>query len=111
MRYQRVKITRDQNTVYTRDFPIWEIPVLEFIFDEGNVIRLEEFLTVNRPYPDAANEFDRLTRAYGKDAKSDIAHVASVYGQAGAGIRALRNAIDEARKAEGEAVEADALLA
>lgn len=104
MRYERVKITRDPHTSYTREMPTWEAPVVEFIFGPEAVSRTGIFVNVPREYPSAADEFDRLTRAYGKDTKSDIAHVASVYGQSHAGIKALQRAINEDR-AESAAAE------
>lgn len=102
MRYERVKIKRDLQTMHNRETAPWEVPVLEFIFEDGNVERLNEFLEVKRPYPTAASEFDRLTRAYGSDPQSGVPYVASVYGNASAGVRALQRAIDDA-KAEDEA--------
>jgi hypothetical protein len=103
MLYAHVKITRDTNTTYHRAMPEWEIPVLEFIFDPGNVTKLGTTEKVERAYPSAAEEFSRLTQAYGSDPKTDIPHVASVFGQQGAGVRALGRMIDEAKAAEAEA--------
>lgn len=102
MRYVQLKIVRDTNTVYPRSVPEWEVPVLEFIFEEGNVQRTGSFEKVTHSdYPDASAEFDRLMRAYGADPQSGVPYVAAVYGNASAGIRALAKAI-EAAKAEGE---------
>jgi hypothetical protein len=98
VRYERVKIKRDLQTMHNREVAPWEVPVLEFIFEDGNVERLEEFLTVkDRAYPDAAKEFARLTQAYGANPQSGVPYAASVYGEAGAGVRALRRAIEEAQ--------------
>lgn len=102
MRYVDVKITRDIQTVYNRAVPEWEIPVLEYIFDSGNVERLPTTQKIDREYPNPAEEFDRLSRAYGSDPKTDIPHVASVYGNAGAGVRALMKVIEEAKVFEVE---------
>lgn len=103
MRYQRVKVQRDTNTVYNRPVPPWEIPILEFIFEEGNVTRLDSFETNDFQYPDPAVEFDRLARAYGADPKSGVLYVASVYGDSVRGVRELRTAIKEAQAAEAAA--------
>ena len=72
MLYQRVKVIRDVNTVYNRAVPEWEIPVLTFIFDEGNVTPQVSFEIVDRPYPEGGSEYDRLVRRYGSDTKSGM---------------------------------------
>lgn len=113
MRYERVKVKRDLNTVHNREVAPWEIPVLEFIFEDGNIEPQGEFITSDRAYPDAAHEFDRLSRCYGSDSKSGIPYVASVYGNGSVGVRALRKAIeassDEDRLAEAEKAPVPAL--
>lgn len=104
MRYQRVKITRDPHTVYNRSVLPWEIAILEFTFEQGNVQPQEgQFETNDLPYPSAAVEFQRLEKAYGSDPQSGVPYVASVYGQASAGVNHLRRVIDEAKKAEADA--------
>ena len=96
MLYQRVKVIRDVNTVYNRAVPEWEIPVLTFIFDEGNVTPQGSFEIVDRPYPEGGSEYDRLVRRYGSDTKSGVPFAASVYGVGIAGIKTLQGLIDEA---------------
>lgn len=103
MRFERVMIKRDTNTVHNRAVPSWEIPVLEFLFEDGNVTPTGVFEQVAIEYPEANTEFHRLTQCYGADPQSGTPYVAAVYGNAGAGIRALRKAIEEA-KTEDEAV-------
>lgn len=116
MRYEKVKVTRDTNTVHMREVPPWEIPMLEWVFDEGNVVRLGEYVEptrgklINKEYPTAAEELDRLTRVYGSDPKSGVPHAFSVYGNARAGIRTLQKMIDDAKAADHEAMQADGLL-
>ena len=107
MRYERVKVKRDLNTVHNHTVAPWEIPILEFIFEDGNVERLEEFTEGARKYPKAQDEFQRLSKAYGSDPQSGVAYVASVYGNAGTGVKNLRKAIDEA-KSEDEAAKVPA---
>lgn len=102
MRYERVKITRDERTVYNRAALPWEVPVLEFMFGEGNLVHTGAFEQNDVPYPDAKEEFHRLMSAYGSDPENGIAHVASVYGQAGQGHRALARAIREAEETDRE---------
>jgi hypothetical protein len=109
MRYERVKVTRDTNTVHSREVPPWEVPMLEHLFDEGNVVRTGEYVTptpgklINQgEYPNAKPELNRLIDAYKSDPKSGIPYAISVYGNGKGGERALQKLIDEA-KAEDEA--------
>lgn len=102
MRYERVQIARDTNTVVSRLVPEWEIPVIEFIFDDGNVTRTGEFSFDDKEYPTAEVEYDRLMRAYGSDIKSNVPHVGSVYGQSRAGLRAIRKVIEDAKLEDAE---------
>jgi hypothetical protein len=97
MRYERVKVMRDTNTVHNRAVAPWEIPVLEFLFEEGNVERLEVFEEVSGEYPEASKELDRLVRCYGADPKSGVPYANSVYGNARAGVRSLQKLIDDAK--------------
>ena len=112
MRYERVKVTRDTNTVHNLAVAPWEIPVLEFVFEEGNVVRTGEYEEVVRGprhpagYPDAAKELQRLVECYGHDPKSGVPYANSVYGNARAGIRSMQKLIDDA-KAEDEAAAAE----
>jgi hypothetical protein len=111
LRYERVKVTRDTNTVHNREVPPWEIPMLEHLFgDEGNVVRTGEFVTptpgklINQgDYPSAKIELKRLIDAYKGDPKSGIPYAISVYGNGRQGERALQKLIDEAREADEEA--------
>jgi hypothetical protein len=106
MRYERVKVKRDTNTVHNHAVAPWEIPVLEFIFEDGNVERTDEFVTVDREYPEAAKEFDRLVRAYGTDPQSGVPYASSVFGNARAGVRSLEKAIATAQEDDAAAEKA-----
>jgi hypothetical protein len=106
MRYERVKVKRDTQTMHNRPCAPWEIPMLEFLFDEGNVERLGVFEEVAWEYPDAVKELDRLVRAYGSDPKSGVAHANAVYGNARSGIRNLEKLIDEAKADDAAALKA-----
>jgi hypothetical protein len=97
MRYERVKVKRDTNTVHNRAVAPWEVPVLEFLFEDGNVERLNEFVEVAGEYPEAPAELDRLVRAYGADPKSGVPYANSVYGNARAGVRSLAKLIEDAK--------------
>jgi hypothetical protein len=110
MHYERVKVVKDPvATVMNRSVPAWEISVLEFLFGSANVQRQGEYELVEREYPLAFAEFDRLEKAYGADTKSGVPHVVAVYGSGDRGIRALQTAIDnaesedQARTADGSA--------
>lgn len=97
MRYERVKVKRDELTVHNRAFASWEIPIIEFLFDDGNVERLGVFEEVPGEYPTAAKELDRLVRCYGADPKSGVPYANSVYGNARAGERSLAKLIEDAK--------------
>lgn len=98
MRHERVKIRRDERTVVSRALPPWEIPILEFLFGDGNVERSDEFVQTEHDYPDVHMEFERLEGAYGSDPASDIPLVASIYGQKSVGRKNLAKAIEEAKE-------------
>ena len=108
MRYERVKVKRDLNTVHNRATPPWEVPMLEFIFDDGNVEPLGEFVEVAGEYPEASKELDRLVRCYGSDPKSGVPYANSVYGNARAGVKALAKLIEDAKAEDAEAEKAQA---
>jgi hypothetical protein len=114
MRYERVRIQRDTNTVHAREMPPWEIPMVEHLFDEGNVVRTGVYVEpipgklINQgEYPDARTELKRLIDAYKSDPKSGIPYAISVYGNGRGGERALQKLIDDAREAD-EAAAAEA---
>jgi hypothetical protein len=86
--------------VYNRSVLPWEIPVLEFTFEAGNVAVLDEYETNDLPYPEPQTEFQRLESAYGADPQSGRSYVSSVFGEASIGVNQLRRAIVEAREAE-----------
>lgn len=122
MRYVRVTVKRDTQTTYVRDVPEWEVPMLEFIFEPGNVVRDgSKFVAVEGEYPEAADEYGRLAGAYGADRKSGVPFVASVYGEGPRGIRELKRSIEAAKAdelnaaktptARRKAIQADPLMA
>jgi hypothetical protein len=100
MRYVEISVKRDGNTTNVSTVPEWEFPILEFIFGKGNVVDTGKAVNSDRPYPEAGAEFARLAKVYGGDAKSGIAHVISVYGEGIRGVRSLREAIEDAQKAD-----------
>jgi hypothetical protein len=94
MRYEVIKITRDTNTVYSRAVPQWELPILEFIFGEGNVVPTDKFEKAPRDYPEARDEYERLSKKYGTDKETGTDFVATVYGSSRIGIREIGKAIE-----------------
>lgn len=97
MRYFRVKIVKDERTVYNRAVLPWEIPLIEVSFGDGNVEETGKFEDTDAPYPDAREEFQRLGQLYGSEPDTNLPFVAAVYGQASTGVRALARAIKEAQ--------------
>jgi hypothetical protein len=99
MQYVRVKVKRDPQMAVVNLFPRWEIPMLKYTFEDGNVEELDSE-EVARDYPNAAAEYSRFVKVYGADSKSGIPHVVSVYGEGSRGVRSLQEAIDEAKLAD-----------
>lgn len=97
IRYIKAKVVRSEMHTIIRDFPEWEIPILEAMHQ--SVEKLGE-IVVNRDAPNADEEYDRLERRYSRSENEDgsrgIAYVATIYGQHGAGRIALRREIEKA---------------
>lgn len=104
MKYVSVKLTRSETESVQRDMPRWEIPVLQMVHGPEKVEILGEKDVPDQEYPDAMQEFDRLSRRYGAEPGSEIFHVAAVYGQPPFGVTKLEEEIDKARKAPRKAV-------
>jgi hypothetical protein len=100
MRYERVRVKRDTNTVHSIAVAPWEVPVLEFIFEDGNIEPTGTFEDAPREYPDAREELTRLEKAYGSDPKSGIPHAVSVFGSGRKGVRELARLIEAAQAEE-----------
>lgn len=100
MRYEVVKVKRDSQTTYSNPTPPWAVPVLEEIFEAGNVERTGEFTAVDAEYPDPAAEYQRLCAAYGADPQTGTPFATIAYGNAGTGIRALAREIEAAKTAD-----------
>jgi hypothetical protein len=106
MLYQNIKIVRDLHTVYNRLMPEWELPVVMFIFDDGNVQPQGTFERVDRLYPSAQIEYERLEKRYGQDSQSGVPYVTSIYGPGARGVAAIQKIIDEAEADEQEQIRA-----
>ena len=98
MFYVQVKVKRDPQMAVVCTVPRWEIPMLKYTFEDGNVEELGE-QEVDRDYPSGASEYARFVKVYGADAKSGIPHAVSVFGEGNRGVRELQLLIDEAKKA------------
>jgi hypothetical protein len=99
MRYVQVKVKRDPQMAVVCTVPSWEIPMLKYTFEDGNVEEVGD-TTVARDYPSGAAEYARLVKVYGADTKSGIPHAVSVFGEGQRGVRELQLLIDEAKKAD-----------
>lgn len=100
MRYVTVRVTRDNHTSHSSLVAPWEVPVLEYIFEPGNVtVDVEGQTIAEGEFPEAAAEFGRLMKVYGSDPKSGVPHVTSVYGEGRRGLQSLADAINEAKLA------------
>lgn len=100
LRYERVKVKRDERTTHNRAVAPWEIPMLEFLFGEGNVEALGEYEIVRQDYPAPQEEFHRLKVRYGRNPETHEDNVVSVFGNARRGVEALSVMIDKAREAD-----------
>lgn len=102
MRYVNVKVRRDTQSAIQSTVSPWEVPILEYIFEQGN-IEMGDGADSEREYPDAGAEFARLVKVYGGDSKSGIPHAVSVFGEGSRGVSALRDAIAEAQEDDAKA--------
>lgn len=97
IRKLKLKVVRSQMHQIVADFPEWEKPILEAMHEAVEVLGE---VVVNRDPPNPAEEYERLTRRYGRSENEDgsrgIPYVGAVYGQHGPGIAALGRAIKEA---------------
>jgi len=104
---QKISIRRSELHTAEEVMPLWEIPIVAAVHD-GQIAIREDVIIAERDLPNAAEEFERLEnrykRARNEDGSFGLPVVATVYGQHGAGIQALKRAIAEA------AVEADSLV-
>jgi hypothetical protein len=106
MRYVTLSVHRNESdTVVSSYFP-WEIPLLQALYGAERVVEVGE-VTVEREYPSAEAEFDRLSRRYGSNA-DNVPLVVSVYGAAPFGLQRLEGemnryiGIEEAARAAEE---------
>lgn len=96
--YKVVDIRRSELCVIRKAVAAWELPILEAMH-EGLTVHGDDQL-VDRPTPDAAAEYERLTALYKHTTNANgdqgVPYVSSVYGTHGDGVRALSRAIKAA---------------
>lgn len=94
MRRLNVRLTRSENESAQLAIPAWEIPVLQAVHGPEKVEVDEDSETFDElPYPNAGQEFDRLSRRYKEDIQSGVLFVAAIYGQPPLGLNKLAEAI------------------
>lgn len=97
IRFYKVQITLNELSKHVKNVPEWEVGVLQAQWGDDALVIEDETspFTVERKLPDPKDEFQRLAQSYGPR-HGDTPFVASVYGNFGPGINALRDAIARA---------------
>lgn len=101
MRLAEIVVNRSEHHSVRKLIPAWEIPVLQYEYGTEKVV-IEGFKRDSRPYPAPESEFERLTLRYGVDTENGQTKAALSYGQGAMGVMAIRNLMDEQKKAEAE---------
>lgn len=102
MRIAEVAVTRSEHHRAEILVGAWEILMLQYEHEPEKVEILGFKKVPGREYPDPRQEFERLSIRYGIDVESNAPKAALVYGQGALGVQALRNLIEQERKAESE---------
>lgn len=101
---QVVSIRRSELHTVEDTLALWEVPVVDAVHDEGSLKVVRDVIISGRDLPDAKEEFQRLENRYKRarndDGSQGLPVVATVYGQHGAGLQALKRAIEEAKVEE-----------
>lgn len=104
----KVTIRRSELHTVEDTLPLWEVAVVAAVHDEGALKIVGNVVIQGRDLPDPREEYERLEARYKRSRNDDGSFgppvVATVYGQHGAGLLALKAAINEA------AVEAESLV-
>lgn len=111
MRFVTAKVQRDTNHSHSADYAPWEIPILQFVHDEGNVTVTGEVVVVGRALPDPSDEMARLVTRYGKSEGGKTPIVMEVFGAGQGGLNALTALIEKERVNSRETAGADPLAA
>ena len=100
---QKIEIRRSELHTVVETVALWEVPVIAAVH-EGDVKVLSDVIMAERSPPEAKEEYERLENRYKRSRNEDgsfgDAVVANVYGKHGAGIQALKRAIQEAEVPE-----------
>lgn len=99
MQYVRVKVRRSEYVTHNTLVRPWEVPILELLFEQGNVVK-EGVEYNDDPYPEAAEELARLRAAYGINEDTGIPEAMTVYGDGPRGVKALAEVIEDVKKVE-----------
>lgn len=99
MQFAKVLVERSEHLSIPLAVGEWEVPILQLIHGPEKVIVLGETEQVNRELPDVNAEFDRLTRRYGSDVKTEQPFVVMVYGQPPMGTKGLALAMSKSQPA------------
>lgn len=101
---QFISIRRSELHTVTDTLPLWEVPVVSAVHDDGAVQVLKDVIITGRELPDAKEEMERLEvrykRARNDDGSQGLPVVVTVYGQHAAGLQTLKRAIQEAKVEE-----------
>lgn len=101
---QVISIRRSELHTVEDTVPLWEIPVIAAVHDDGAITVKRDVTIAYRELPNAKEEYERLEnrykRARNEDGSQGLPVVATVYGQHAAGIQTLKRAIEESTVAE-----------
>ena len=103
MKLATVIVVRSETESAQVNVPQWEVPVLQMVHGPEKISLVGEMEDKDRPFPNAQEEFERLSQRYGADTKTDVHHVAAVYGQPPFGLAKLDEEINRVRKLKPEA--------
>lgn len=100
IRYFRCCVVRDAMMKIPRQGPVWERPVLEAIYGEGNLEDVEEF-EADVPEPlSPKDELARLGKVYGREKRGDGSAgnywADIVYGRGPVGVKDLSESMKDA---------------
>lgn len=101
---QVISIRRSELHTVHDTLPLWEVPVVSAVHDDGAVQVIRDVVIADRQLPDVKEEMERLEARY-KRARNDdgslgLPVVIAVYGQHAAGLQTLKRAIQEAKVEE-----------
>jgi hypothetical protein len=98
IKYTKLRVKTSELFELEHCVPEWEVPIVQAVHSaRDGVTIVDTDILVDRPLPEAADEFTRLVTRYRTTEKEDgsrgIPFVAAVYGEFGIGTRKLAEAI------------------